>query len=172
MIPASRGTVRTSPTVITADETRYYHVVAALDQATAARITDIISRPPENDKCATIKKRLLQAYSLTEKERAERLLNIAGPGDRKPSQLMEEMLTLLGDQPVCFLFKQILLRQMPTLVRAQLSEDNFEEPRTVAPPLQPTASGEHSVRIRCRQWGMAALTVICSTRNSQTYLLS
>ena len=32
---------------ITADETKYFYVVAALDQPTATRLLDLISRPPE-----------------------------------------------------------------------------------------------------------------------------
>ena len=34
---------------ITRNETKYYHVVAALDQQAANRITNILSTPPEKD---------------------------------------------------------------------------------------------------------------------------
>ena len=35
---------------ITADETRYYYVLSALDQDTATRLLDLISAPPSTDK--------------------------------------------------------------------------------------------------------------------------
>ena len=39
---------------ITEDETKYYYVVAALDQQTASRITDILSTSLEKDKYASL----------------------------------------------------------------------------------------------------------------------
>lgn len=117
------------------DSTKYYHVLAALDQETAIKISDVIQSAPTTDKYNSLKKRLLQAFELQETERAEQLLFLAsaGLGDRTPSQLMEEMLQLLGTKPFCFLCKQIFLRQLPTVVRTQLSDADFSsDPRLVA----------------------------------------
>ena len=52
---------------VTADETRYYHVVASLDQDTASRLEDVLNQPP-----ATLKDRLLRTFCLSEGERAAR----------------------------------------------------------------------------------------------------
>ena len=35
---------------ITADQTKYYYIIAALDQPTTTRLLDLISSPPEDDK--------------------------------------------------------------------------------------------------------------------------
>ena len=120
---------------ITSDSTKYYHVLAALDQDTAVRLSDVIQRPPESDKYESFKRRLIQVFDLQESERAERLLTLAstGLGDRSPSQLMEEILQLLGTRPFCFLCKQLFLRQLPTVVRTQLAEVDFsQDPRAIA----------------------------------------
>ena len=119
---------------ITTDSTKYYHVIAALDQDTALRITDVIQNPPQDGKYDALKKRLFQTLELQESEHAERLLNLAstGLGDRMPTQLMEEMLQLLGTKPFCFLCKQIFLRQLPVVVRTQLVNDNFKDLRAAA----------------------------------------
>ena len=79
---------------ISSDSTKYYHVLAALDQDTAVRISDVILNVPANDKFDSLKKRLLQTFELQETDRAEQLLILAsaGLGDRTPSQLMEEIL--------------------------------------------------------------------------------
>jgi hypothetical protein len=117
---------------ISADETKYYHVIASFDQETAARLSDLLETPPEADKYKNIKKRILEIFSLSDNERATRLLHMSGLGDRKPSQLMEEMLHLHGNRPICYLFKAIFLQQLPTTVRAQLVSNDFTNPRETA----------------------------------------
>ena len=89
---------------ITADETKYYHVVAALDPDTASRSLAIISSPPPTCKYSTIKSFLTYAYGLSEAEKAVMLLDIKELGDRKPSEVMDKMLALLGDHRPCFFF--------------------------------------------------------------------
>ena len=84
---------------ITADETKYYYVIAALDQPTATRLLDLISSPPTDDKYSTLKTRLTDTFGLSKQERASRLLHFRLLGDSKPSTLMDEMLGLLGDHP-------------------------------------------------------------------------
>ena len=79
---------------ITEDETKYYYVVAALDQQTASRITDILSTPPEKDKYTSLRSWLLGTFCLGKRDRASKLLHMNGLGDKKPSELMDEMLVL------------------------------------------------------------------------------
>ena len=69
---------------ITADDTKYYYVVAALDQDSAQRVIDFLENPPEANKYTAFKRRLLGAYDLSESERAARLLNMPPLGDRNP----------------------------------------------------------------------------------------
>ncbi|GFS05633.1 Gag pol protein, partial [Elysia marginata] len=81
---------------ISQDETKYYHVVAALDTTTANRALSVLTSPPSTDKYNAIKSFLTSAYGLTDGERATALLNMRGLGDSKPSELMDNMLSLLG----------------------------------------------------------------------------
>ena len=53
-------------------------------------------------------------------------------GDQKPSQLMEEMLTLLGEHSCCFLAEQLFLEQLPLDLQLQLANDDFSNPRALA----------------------------------------
>ena len=87
---------------ITDDTTKYYHVVAALDQETSGRILSTLSSPP-TDKYTDLKQRLLTTFGLSKRERASKLLHLHPLGDRKPSELMDEMLSLLADHGFCFL---------------------------------------------------------------------
>ena len=42
--------------------TKYYHVVAALDQETSGRVLDTLSAPPANNKYTNLKQRLLTTF--------------------------------------------------------------------------------------------------------------
>ena len=70
---------------ITAGDTKYYHVLAALDQDTATRLIDLITSPPADNKYTALKTRLTETFGLSERERASRLLHFRPLGDTKPS---------------------------------------------------------------------------------------
>ena len=70
---------------ITGDDTRYYHVVAALDPSTTRRVMGFLREPPVNGKYEALKAQLLRLFQLSDTERAERLLSLNGLGDSKPT---------------------------------------------------------------------------------------
>ena len=84
---------------------------------------DIIEAPPSADAYGALKTRLTGAYAISEVEKAERLLNMNGLGDKTPSQCLSSMLMLVpkGQEPG-FLFRQLFLRQLPGEVRTQLAQ--------------------------------------------------
>ena len=71
-------------------------------------------------------------FDLSQQERAARLLNMPGLGDRKPSALMDDMLALLGNHTSCFLFTYLFLQHLPKDVRTILAGENIDDPRTLA----------------------------------------
>lgn len=105
---------------ITQDSTKFYHVIAALDQDTAARVLDVLKAPPENNKYETLKNRLLQLLTLNDYERASKLLHLPSNGDDKPSSVASRMYALLGEANTDILFRQIFLEQLPSNIRGQL----------------------------------------------------
>ena len=111
---------------IVADETKYYYVIAALDQETASRLMDLIGHPPDDNKYQALKNRLINAYGLNRRERATRLLHFRPLGDSKPSALMDEMLALLGDHPPCLLFEQLFLERLPEDIRIHLVDAKID----------------------------------------------
>ncbi|GFO31446.1 Gag Pol protein [Plakobranchus ocellatus] len=117
---------------ITQDDTRYYHVVTSLDMNTAKRALPIITAPPPTEKYKAIKDFLTFAYGLSDEERATALLSMNGLGDNKPSELTDNMLSLLGQHQPCFLFKQIFLQQLPDHIRTPLSMSAISDYRTLA----------------------------------------
>ncbi len=117
---------------ITVDATKYFYIVAALDQDAATRLLDLITNPPEADKYAALKDRLLRTFGLSERDRATRLLHFRPLGDSKPSALMDEMLALLGNHPPCLLFEQLFLERLPEDIRIQLVDTKIDDHRELA----------------------------------------
>ena len=108
---------------ITADKTKFAHVMTMLDSSTAEYGMDIIRNPPEDGSYEALKTRLTGAYAISEDEKAERLLNMNGLGDKTPSQCLSKMLMLVPDgQDPGFLFRRLFLRQLPVEVRTQLAQ--------------------------------------------------
>lgn len=117
---------------ITADTTKYYYVVSALDQDTAGHVIDFLRHPPSDDKYEGIKQLLIGAFGLSRRARAARLLRMDGLGDRKPSMLMNEMLALMDGHAPCLLFEQLFLEQLPDDIHLILADESFSDPRQLA----------------------------------------
>ena len=85
---------------ISASDTKYFYVLAALNHKTAKRMLDFISHPPAEYKYEEFKDWLIATFRLSRWERASRLLHFLPQGDSKPSALVDEI-GLLGDHPPC-----------------------------------------------------------------------
>ena len=117
---------------ITTSSTKYLYVVAALDQDTAQRILDLLDSPPAADPYTAIKERLLRAYTLSEFERGQRLINPPLLGDDKPSVLMSKMTALLGTHQPCFLFRALFLQRLPEFIQSTLVHSKVEDCQELA----------------------------------------
>ncbi|XP_065094619.1 uncharacterized protein LOC135715148 isoform X2 [Ochlerotatus camptorhynchus] len=106
---------------ITREDTRYYHVLAAIDSEILACCSDIIRDPPADAKYTKIKERITQEYSTSEQNRMQQLLRGCELGDRKPSQLLREMRDLardvITDEKI---IKSLWMQQLPETTQAVL----------------------------------------------------
>lgn len=112
--------------------TKYYYVVSVLDQSTAGRILHVLGNPPDQDKYEDLKRKLIATFGLSRRGRASRLLHLSDLGDRKPSELMDEILSLLDNNKPCLLAEQIFLEQLPEDIRVQIADADFNDPRALA----------------------------------------
>ena len=85
---------------ITADATRYYHIVAALDQQVTSHIDDVLANPPAEDKYQHLKTTLISRLSLSTDERMRQILYKEALDDRKPSQFLRHLRSLGGTTPI------------------------------------------------------------------------
>ena len=113
--------------------TKFFYVISALDNATASRIEDIVNHPPAFLQYDALKERLIACFALSDYQRLERLFSPRGLGDRRPSALMDEILSSasgfdVGSDVLKFLF----LSRLPDNIRQNLIEDDFSDTRAVS----------------------------------------
>lgn len=117
---------------ITADRTKYFYLVSALDQDTAGRVLDVLQAPPQANAYPALKARLLDSFGLSETQRARAILHFPELGDQSPSQVMDKLLAYLGDHQGCFLFRQVFLDRMPEDIRGALVQSGLQDLRALA----------------------------------------
>ena len=107
---------------ITEQRTKFAHVLSMLDSRTAEQAMDIIGAPG-NNAYDDLKARLTGAFAISDDEKAGRLLDMTGLGDKTPSQCLSAMLLLVPDgQTPGFLFRKLFLRQLPAEVQTHLAQ--------------------------------------------------
>ena len=104
---------------ITDSTTQYYYVLTALDPVVAERMAGDVAAVPADDKYTYLKGKLMEVYGLTDDQKADRLLDLAGLGDWKPSQLCAHIQSLAVNQDA--LLRRIFLCQLPEDVRVQVA---------------------------------------------------
>ena len=112
---------------ITSEIDKFTQVVAQLDATTANFANDIIRavQTEEDQPYTKLKKRILEVLSLSCNEKADKLLDLNGFGDKTPCQGLQAMLKLVPAteaQNPGFLFRRIFLRQLTPDVRNNLAQ--------------------------------------------------
>ncbi len=122
---------------------RFALVAAVLPEASARRVAHILAAPGDNS-YDDLKAALLVAHQLTSYQKAEKLFSSEPLGDRRPSELLSEMLELVhpGEERTR-LFAMLFLRRLPAAVRLQLTEDDHEDVRALADKADRCAASIH-----------------------------
>ena len=110
---------------ISKDETMYAHVVSSLKEDVSVRVMSLLLNPPATGKYDALKQLLLQAFTPSKAEAAAMLFDYPGLGDRKPTQMLQHMMTLLPAKERVepgIMFCEAFMRQLPSDVRAHLTD--------------------------------------------------
>lgn len=105
---------------ITADTTRFRHVITQLDSQTLPAISDIILNPPAHGKYEAIKERIMNSFAETSESKLRQLLRGIDPRDEKPTLLLQRIRNLADGQVSDALLRTLFLEQLPEYVRGVL----------------------------------------------------
>ncbi|XP_037928855.1 uncharacterized protein LOC119663273 [Teleopsis dalmanni] len=106
---------------VTADLSKFYTVITALDAETLQQVADIAKNPPETGKYDKLKKELISRFSESSEKQLIKLLTGMELSNKKPSQLVREMRTLAGANVSEEALTTLWLQRMPNSVRCILS---------------------------------------------------
>ena len=107
------------------DSTKFYYAIAKLDPEVVKEVRDIAKAAPETDSYQQLKKRLCKSFQLSQEDRADRILDSTSLGDRKPSQLMRDLIHWRADNTdESFLLRRIFMRCLPQEIRSVISCSN------------------------------------------------
>lgn len=106
---------------ITADKTKFAHVISNLNCQTAMQVKDILKSPYETGHYDKLKRALITIYAETATEKLRKLLSNAEMGDKKPSQFLHDMRSLADNRVGDDLIKSLWIQRLPATARAVLS---------------------------------------------------
>ncbi|GFU12416.1 transposon Ty3-I Gag-Pol polyprotein [Nephila pilipes] len=106
---------------ITAEITKFHHVVSALQPEELGIVGDIILNPPEVKPYAALRDRLCSQYAESEEQILHGLISGMQLGNRKPSRLLLEMRSKVDSRISEELLKSLFIQRLPTHVQQILA---------------------------------------------------
>lgn len=106
---------------ITADETKFHSVISALEVKVLTYVSDLIRDPPEANKYESLKSRILTNFSQSDSSKMRMLLQELQLGDKRPSQLLQEMRNLSGKSLSDDVLKSLWLQKLPNSMQQILA---------------------------------------------------
>lgn len=137
---------------ITQDTTKYNYVLSAVDTEILSQVTDYITAPPSTNKYQGIRNKLTGIYADSNEKNLRKLLSDIDLGDRKPSQLLNEMTRLGGTAVSSELLKTLWMARLPAHMQSILTTSSdplqnlaqmadkiaeIERPRVYAATMEP-----------------------------------
>ena len=109
-----------SNAIIKTDLAKFNTVVASIESNVLSQVRDAILTPPECQKYENLKKKIIECYSVSQQKKMNKLLSDLDLGDRKPSQLLNEM-RHLGPNVDETMLKTLWMQRLPMQIRSILS---------------------------------------------------
>lgn len=114
---------------ITADSTKFYHVISAVESDILNSVSDLILKPPAEKKYEALKQRLIDLHSESQESKIRTLLQGLELGDQRPSQLLTRMRALAGETVGEPLLKSLWLSRLPPHTQSILAALNETLPQ-------------------------------------------
>nr|VZI23835.1 unnamed protein product [Spirometra erinaceieuropaei] len=106
---------------VTKELAKYYKLVEVLPDRVNSQVHSLLANPPTDAHYSTLKAEILRLNSVSDRQRYHQLVKAESLGDRKPSELLRRMRSLLGDMQVDDKFvKEMFLERLPADVQTIL----------------------------------------------------
>jgi hypothetical protein len=118
----ARAELRFETSNVSSERQRFAYTVDALPYETLCHVVDLVEAPPAAQPYTILKERLLLAHQLTPVEKAIKLMELPALGDRRPSQLLADLLQACppGEQQTAF-FRGAFISRLPAELQAHLT---------------------------------------------------
>lgn len=136
---------------ISRDNSKYNHVIAALDPQYLSMVSDLIRNPPaDGTKYESLKTRLINEYTASDQKKLKVLLTEIELGDDKPSHLLRKMRELARNSLTDEALRSLWIDRLPENVRAvvAISNDNLNTCATLADKIIELTAPKHISEIK------------------------
>jgi hypothetical protein len=118
----ARAELRFETSGVASERQRFAYTVDALPYETLCHVVDLVESPPDVEPYTVLKERLMLAHQLTPVEKAIKLMELPALGDRRPSQLLADLLQACppGEQQSAF-FRGAFISRLPAELQAHLT---------------------------------------------------
>lgn len=106
---------------VISDDDKFQAVIDVLEADVRKEIRDLLENPPLIDKYGAVRTRLEKVFAESEKSRVSRLLSSVPSGDKRPSQILREMQSIVGGSCDTMLLKQLWMNQLAKPVQVGLA---------------------------------------------------
>ncbi|BHF74187.1 hypothetical protein SprV_0401727100 [Sparganum proliferum] len=107
---------------ITRETDKFYKLVEALPPTILSQVQTLLRDPPTDAPYTKLKAELLRLTSVSDRQRYHALVKEEALGDRKPSELLRRMRSLIGNMKIDDkFFKEMFLERLPTSVQTILA---------------------------------------------------
>ncbi|BHF85649.1 hypothetical protein SprV_1002882100 [Sparganum proliferum] len=107
---------------ITRETDKYYNLVEVLPPTILSQVQTLLRDPPSDVPYTKLKAELLHLTSVSDRQRYHALVKEEALGDRKPSELLRCMRSLVGNMKIDDkFFKEMFLERLPTSVQTVLA---------------------------------------------------
>ncbi|XP_044573963.1 uncharacterized protein LOC123258151 [Drosophila ananassae] len=105
---------------ITTDDTIFNTILASIEAPVLARIADAIVNQPGTGKYENLKSCILERFCESEQKKIQKLISETDLGDKRPTQLLNELNALAANKVDETFLKALWLQRLPTQVQAIL----------------------------------------------------
>ncbi|KPU72637.1 uncharacterized protein Dana_GF26334 [Drosophila ananassae] len=105
---------------ITTDDTKFNTILASIEAPVLARIADAIVNQPGTGKFENLKSCILERFCESEQKKIQKLISETDLGDKRPTQLLNELNALAANKVDETFLKALWLQHLPTQVQAIL----------------------------------------------------